>query len=209
MEIAILGTGRVGRVLGRRWAAAGHTVAFGSRTPGTAGNAELGALEGVSVMTPLEAVAGADIAVLATPWSAAEDVIASLDSLDGKILIDCTNPVGPNFTFEGKLGASGAERIAAKATGARVVKALNTTGAQNMAAPIVVGKNRLVMFICGDDDHAKQVVAGLVEQLGFEVADAGGLAQAYYLETLAMLWISQAFGRGWGSDFGFSILRRA
>ena len=77
-----------------------------------------------------------------------------------------------------------------------------------MTSPIVAGDNRLAMFICGDDDVAKATVTTLAEEMGFEVADAGALSQAFYLETLAMLWISQAFKQGWGSDFGFSILRR-
>lgn len=208
MNIAIIGTGRVGSVLGRRWAVAGHAVAFGSRRAGTDAVAELENLEGVSVLAPAEAVATAEVVVLATPWPAVADTMASLGSLAGKILIDCTNPIGPNFSFEGQPGSSGAEQIAAMATGARVVKALNSTGAQNMNAPVEAGGNRLAMFICGDDAEARKVVAALVEQLGFEVADAGVLSQAFYLEALAMLWISQAFGQGWGPDFGFAILRR-
>ncbi len=208
MEIAIIGTGRVGSALGRRWAAAGHTVVFGSRRAGTAAVSELEAIDGASVKTPVEAVSQASIVVLATPWPATEEVVGSLGTLAGKILIDCTNPVGSGFSFEGELGRSGAEQIASWANGAHVVKAFNTTGAKNMASPIVSGDNRLAMFICGDDDAAKATVTALAEELGFDVADAGALSQAFYLETLAMLWISQAFGQEWGPDFGFAILRR-
>ena len=78
-----------------------------------------------------------------------------------------------------------------------------------MASPIVSGDNKLAMFICGDNEAAKETVAGLATELGFEVEDAGPLKQAFYLETLAMLWISQAFGQEWGPDFGFAILRRS
>lgn len=207
MKIAVIGTGRVGSVLGSRWAEAGHVVTFGSRR---AGSDELSHLlkHNASVALPLEAVKGAEVVVIATPWSATQSAIASLGSLDQKIVVDCTNPVGPDFKFLGQPGASGGEQVAEWAKGARVVKAFNTTGAKNMAMPEIEG-HRLAMFICGDDGEAKQVVASLAEALGFAAIDNGSLSQAHFLESMAMIWIAQAFQQGWGPDFGVAVLRRA
>ena len=206
MKIAVIGTGKVGSVLGRRWAEGGHDVTFGSRR---AGSDELEHLHvhGATVELPAEAVVNAEVVVLATPWPATESVIASLGDLSDKIVVDCTNPLGPGFAFQGKPGASGGEQVANWAKGARVVKAFNTTGAKNMGAPVIDG-HRLAMFICGDDADAKKQVAGLAEELGFVAIDNGGLSQAHFLESMAMVWITQAFQQGWGPDFGVAILHR-
>ena len=69
------------------------------------------------------------------------------------------------------------------------------------------GHEALSMFLCGNDADAKKVVTGLVAGLGFEPVDAGPLTQARYLEPLAMLWISMAYGLGQGPNFGFRLLR--
>ena len=76
-----------------------------------------------------------------------------------------------------------------------------------MGAPVIDG-HRLAMFICGDDADAKKQVAGLAEELGFVAIDNGGLSQAHFLESMAMVWITQAFQQGWGPDFGVAILHR-
>jgi predicted dinucleotide-binding enzyme len=87
-----------------------------------------------------------------------------------------------------------------------VVKAFNTIGAINFAKP-VFGRQRATLFICGDDDPAKAVVARLAEDIGFEVVDAGPLTQARLLEPLAMLWISLAFNK-LGTNIAFKLTRR-
>ena len=97
--------------------------------------------------------------------------------------------------------------VAQWATGARVVKAFNTTGSGNMDNPSYGGQ-RVAMLLCGDDAEANAVVAGLAEELGFEAIDNGGLRQSRYFEALALIWISQAYVKGWGPDFGLSIVRR-
>ena len=204
MKIAVIGTGRVGSVLGRRWVEVGHSVILGSRR---ANAPDATTLFDLPVALPVEAAQQADIVVLATPWPATEDAVKSLGDLTGKILIDCTNPLGAGFSFEGTPGNSGAEQVSQWAKGARVVKAFNTTGAKNMGDPVLEGK-KLMMFICGDDADAKQDVMQLAKDLDFEAVDSGSLSHAIYLESLAMLWITQAFQNGWGPDFGFAIVRR-
>ena len=208
MRIAIIGTGSVGSTLGTRLAQAGHHVTFGSRHPSTA--FPDGAPSTTQITTPTQAVRDAELVLVAVPWTAATDAVQSLGPLDGRILIDATNPLtrGPDgLALDlGPHGESAAERIAALVPGARVVKAFNTTGANNMADPVYHGE-RTVMFYAGDDADAKQTVRTLVEQVGFEAVDAGPLSRSRELEHLAMLWISLAFGP-MGRDFAFRLVRR-
>lgn len=209
MRIAVIGTGNVGSMLGRRWAQQGHQVAFGSRHPQSDDTKTLTLQAGPNTQatTPPEAVEDADVVVLATPWDATKEAVQSLGDLAGKVVVDCTNPLGPDLTLAVGGSTSGAEQIAGWAPGARVVKAFNTTGAKNMGAPIYSGQ-RLAMFICGDDEDAKKTVTRLADELGFEPIDNGPLKQARYLEAMAAVWIAQAYRQGWGPDFGFAVLRR-
>lgn len=204
MKIAIIGTGRVGSILGTRYVAAGHDVVFGSRRAGPS----LNTLSGIPVELPVDAARETEVIVLATPWPATEAAVKSLGDLQNKVLIDCTNPLGEGFRFQATPGNSGGEQVSRWAQGARVVKAFNTTGAKNMGDPTLEGK-KLAMFICGDDLEAKNVTTQLATDLGFEAIDNGPLSHALYLESFAMLWITQAFQNGWGPDFGFAVVRRA
>jgi 8-hydroxy-5-deazaflavin:NADPH oxidoreductase len=215
VKIAIIGTGNVGSALGQSWAKRGHEIVFGATNPrsekvqkvvdGCGGRAHAASVA--------EAGASAPIIVLATPWEATASAIQSLGKIDGKILVDATNPLA--LGLEGlKAGlvvghaSSGAETISGWAKGARVVKAFNTIGAPNMRNPIF-GDDAASMFICGDDAEAKAAVRQLSDDLGFATQDAGALSVARLLEPLAMLWIHLAYQRGWGTDFGFGVLRRA
>lgn len=215
MRIAVIGAGNVGGTLGRRWSEAGHEVVFGIRNPERGGGAVKGggALPGTaSVASPDQAVKNADVIVLATPWGAVADAIKELGSLDGRIVLDTTNPLTRELKLDvGPNGESAGERVQAMAKGAKVVKVFNSTGADNMQAPTFDGAPS-VMFYAGDDAHAKSLARQLATDLGFEAIDAGGLSAARELEHLAMLWISLAFGAGGaeklGRDFAFRVVRR-
>lgn len=210
MRIAIIGSGNVGGTLGRRWAVAGHSVTFGLRDPSRGA----AAVKGGAALPPEarvasidDAVRTAEVVLLATPWAVAVPTAASLPLAPGAILVDATNPLGPQFRLDiGADGASGAERIQAAAPHARVVKAFNSTGYANMAEPVYDGAAS-VMFLAGDDDDARVAVQHLIEVLGFEAIDAGLLRRSRELEHLASLWIGLAFG-GMGRDFAFRIVRR-
>ncbi len=220
MRIAILGSGNVGGTLGRRWATLGHDVAFGVRDPqrgaaavkGGSGDGALPA--GARVTTPADAVRGADVLLLATPWPAVPTALAELGpgALDGIVLLDATNPLGAGLRLEsGPGGASGAEQVQALAPTARVVKVFNTTGFDNMRDPAYNGAAS-VMFYAGDDAAAKQVAHQLASALGFDAVDAGPLQRARELEHLAVLWISLAMGVGGtpslGRSIAFQLMRR-
>jgi NADPH-dependent F420 reductase len=208
MKIAIMGTGNVGSVLGKRWAQAGHSIVFGSRAPGRDDVQALVADAGANAAAahPADAVAGAELVVLAVPWRAAEAAVTSIADWQGKILVDATNPIAPGFKLAVGHTTSGAEEVAGWAPGARVVKAFNTTGDNNMADPVYDGQ-ATTMFICGDDADAKEAVAGLAQTLGFDVTDVGDLTAARWLEPLAMVWISLA-RRGGNRNIALKLVRR-
>jgi predicted dinucleotide-binding enzyme len=210
MRIAIIGAGRVGGVLGRRWVEAGHTVVFGVRSPHAdyVRRAVAAAGTNASAADIGTAAADAEVVVLATPWQAVTDALAAAGDLAGKVLVDCTNPLLGVTGLEIGHTTSAAEEIARCAPGARVVKAFNTTGAANMADP-AYPSGPLTMFLCGDDAAAKATVAALAADVGFAPVDAGALIAARYLEPLAMLWIHLAFAHGYGPDFGITLVRRA
>jgi 8-hydroxy-5-deazaflavin:NADPH oxidoreductase len=210
VKIAIIGAGNVGSTLGKAWAKKGYEIYFGVRHPqddktrqvvkSIGGKAQAG--------TVADAAAFGQVVVLATPWQATEASVRAAGDLRGKIVIDCTNPLKSDVSgLELGLTTSGAERVAAWAKGAKVFKAFNTTGSNNMADPVINGI-RTVMFVCGDDEAARSVVMQLASDIGFDAVNAGKLEQARLLEPWAMLWISLAYGGGMGRDFGFALLRR-
>jgi len=208
MRIAIIGAGNVGSALGRAWLAGREDVIFGVPNPA---DPKYRSLPEERLHTAPEAARNAEVVVLATPWPATEAAVKSLGDLSGKIVLDCTNPLGmgPNG-LELVLGhtISGGEQVASWAPAASVFKTLNQIGADSMdkAALFPV---RPVMFVAGDDESKKPVVMSLVAKLGFEPVDAGPLRIARLLEPYGMLWIDQALNRGRGQSFAFALTNRS
>jgi predicted dinucleotide-binding enzyme len=206
MNIVIVGAGNVGRALGAGWRKAGHTVTLAVRDP-EGGNAAALAQQGFALVAVKQAAAAADVIVLAVPWAALASVVKSLGSLAGKIVVDATNPLAPDMSLAIGHNDSAGETVARLAPGARVVKAFNTTGANNMAdSRYSAGK--LVMLVAGDDGQAKAITMSLATDLGFEAVDAGPLAMSRQLEPMAMVWIKLAIAQKLGRNFGFALLRR-
>jgi len=146
------------------------------------------ALGGATVGTSGAAPAG-EIVVLAVPYASAAGVVRAYgDALDGKVIVDITNPVTPDFTgFVTPEGSSGAQEIAKAApAGAHVVKAFNTLFANVLAAGTADGRP-LDVFIAGDDTQAKARVSAFIESLGLRPMDAGQLPMARALENAALL----------------------
>ena len=209
MKIAIIGTGRVAAALGTGWAAKGHVVTFASREPGAERVQSLleGAGPNASAARIADAVSRSSIIVLAVPYTAARERLELAGDLSGKVIIDCTNPIAPGLRSLVNASTSGAEQIRSWVPRAKVIKAFNTTGAENLSNPRY-GDQATTMLICGDDEVAKGVVAQLAEELGFEVIDAGGLSASRHLENLALLWIHLAGVNGMGRNIAFRLLRR-
>lgn len=209
MNIGIIGAGNVGKALGEAWLKRGHEVVFSySRDMKALRTYAAGLGPKACAGTPAEAVSFGDTILFAPPWAAAEDALQAAGPLTGKVVIDCTNPLTPDLSGLA-IGhtTSAAEEIARRAPGARVVKAFNTTGAENMRSP-EFKTGRAVMFLCGDDHAAKSIVGVLARDVGFDVVDAGPLRAARLLEPMAMLWIHMAYGMKMGPGFAFALLRR-
>jgi predicted dinucleotide-binding enzyme len=210
MKIAIIGIGNVGGTLGPAWAKAGHEVIYGVRDPNsekvkTLLNISQGNAQAVSVA---EAAAGADIIVFATPWSATQEAVAAAGNLSGKLVVDCTNPIAPDLKgLSIGTTTSAGEQVAQWAEGATVVKAFNTTGSGNMVDPRY-GSQSVTMFICGNDPEARETVAQLAKDMGFEPCITGPLYHARYFEPMAMLWVDMAYLQGRGPEFAYKIISR-
>ncbi len=210
MDIAILGTGRVGSALGSRWAQKGHRIFYGAREPESEEVQKLVDRSGpqAAAMSVREAAAVGEIIVLAIPWDVTQQVIESLGPLEGKILVDCINPLTSDLKgLQLGFSTSAAEQVAAWAPAAKVVKAFNTVSDGTMVNPSYHGQPA-TMFYCGDDEQAKAVIRQLTEDLELEPVDAGPLTNARHLEPLAMLYVYLAIFGGWGGDCAFKIVKR-
>lgn len=204
MRLGIIGAGHVGGTLGRLWEAQGHDVRFGVRDPGATSG---GGLPHDRTGTVADVAAFGDVIVLAIPWEAAANALGVAGPLSGKTVIDCINPVLPDLSGLA-LGTttSAGEEIAKLIPKAKVVKCFNTLGATNFANPTFNGEKASMLF-CGDDAGAKLIVSELGNQLGFDMVDAGPLAQARWLEAMAILWISMAHKYGGSQRSAFRLLR--
>lgn len=209
MNIAILGAGNVGGTLGKRWAQNGHQIVYVSREPTSEKMWALLAETpgGTATDHILAASIEADAILLATPWAVVPGTLTAAGNLSGKVLLDATNPIGPGLALLLPAAGSGGQEVAHLSPGARVVKIFNTTGWGNMADPLYGGEST-ALFLCGDDATAKGVAAALAEELGFAVADVGGLDKAHLLEAVALTWINLAMVQGHGRDIAFKIVKR-
>jgi len=209
MSISIIGAGNVGRALGSAFVRQGEKVMFGVPDPGKyqTAIATLGPSARVGAIN--DAIAASDVIILAVPYSGLPGIAQAVPDWQGKILVDATNPLAPGLAGL-SLGTttSGAEELAKMARGARVVKAFNTTGAENMADAAYPGGTPF-MPVCGDDAQARQHVMALATLIGFDAVDLGPLSAARYLEPFAMTWIHLALKQGYGRGFAFGVLRRS
>ncbi|MGC4082364.1 MAG: NADPH-dependent F420 reductase [Vicinamibacterales bacterium] len=205
-KVAIIGTGNVGTPLGRRLAQAGYPVTFGARNVAAATEKMTGIA--VSVASPRDAAADADVVLLTVPANVAVITAVDLQLRPTTILVDCTNPLrwdgGP--VWEPPAEGSMAAALAHAVPDARVVKGFSHFGAEIHEDPMVSGQ-AADMFVAGDDAAAKATVMALGTALGYHAIDAGSLRNAALLENLAMLWIQLAIS-GKGRHFAFKAVGR-
>lgn len=201
MKVAILGTGMVGKVLASGFMEKGHAVMIGTRDAAKVAD-WLEQSPGGQVGTHKEAAAWADLVVLACKGTVAEAVVRLCDSkdLDGKVVIDTTNPIAdapPDngvLRFFTSLDDSLMERLQRVNPKAHFVKAFNSVGNAFMVDPHFSG-GRPTMFICGNEVGAKRTVEGILDSFGWESEDMGGVEGARAIEPLCMLWCIPGFAR--------------
>ena len=187
--IGIIGSGGMAVAIGGRIAKAGHTVEVVSRDPAKARALADKLAAGATTGTYGAAPTG-DIIILAVPYGSAAAVVTDFgDALDGKVIIDITNPVTPDMSgLVTPHGSSGAQEIAKGApAGAHVVKAFNT-----IFGHVLAKGGRLDAFIAADDPEAKARVSTFIESLGLRPLDVGGLHMAATLEALGLMMIGLA-----------------
>ena len=185
--ISIIGKGNMGQAIASVAAKGGHAVQL------------LGSTDAATAVT-------GDVVVLAVPYAAVASIAdARSAELDGKIVVDITNPV--NFeTFDGLVvpaDSSATATIAARLPGSRVIKAFNTNFASTLSTG-TIGSQPTTVLIAGDDVDAKQTLAGIVTAGGLKAIDAGALSRARELEAIGFLQITLAAAENisWTGGFG-------
>ena len=191
MKVAVIGAGGMGRGIARLLVGA-HEVSIGSRDPerairqaeelGTAGGGGYG-----------DVATGADIVFLTVPWTAVDETLSQLGGLRGKVLVDVTNPfVGGKLELHAD--SSGAERIQEQVPGTSVVKGWNTIYEPVLAAVGDFGGQAPSVFLAADDAAAKETVASLARDMGFDPVDCGPLVSARDLERLLSTFHAIGYG---------------
>ena len=219
MRVGIIGSGEVGQVLGRGFAARSHNVMIGSRTPDsekiTSWLKETEASDGETSSGTFRAVTQfGELVVLATLWAGTENAIelAGAENFEGKTVIDVTNPMDyslgmPPFLTHGN-NDSGSEQIQRWLPKAMVVKAFNIVNSADMVDPDYRG-GKPDMFVCGNDEKARASVADICKDFGWKrVTDIGDLKAARHLEALANFWVHLAMVRNGTWRQAFSLLTK-
>jgi predicted dinucleotide-binding enzyme len=199
--IAVLGAGNIGATLAHKWTAVGHAVTLASRDPAAAALRDLATRVGADTATHADAVARAEVVVVALPGGAVAAVAAALGTaLDGKVVIDATNNLG-----SGEMNNIAA--ITATAPAAIPVRAFNSLGWENFADPDFDGTQADLLW-CGPDGATGALVEALIADVGLRPVRVGGLDQVQAVDMLATLWFALALGQGRGRHLAFKILTR-
>ena len=194
MKVGVLGSGDVAKVLGAGFLKHGHEVVMGTRTIAKLAEWQKQNPKG-KVGSFADAAKFGELVVLAVKGNAAAEVLLAAGSknLDGKPIIDATNPIADApptngvLKFFTHLDESLMERLQQEFPAAHFVKAFNSVGSALMVNPqFKAGKP--TMFICGNDESAKRIVNGVLEQFGWETTDMGKVEAARAIEPLCMLW---------------------
>jgi 8-hydroxy-5-deazaflavin:NADPH oxidoreductase len=192
LKIAIIGKGNVGCALGTGLSRGGYEIKYGHRDP----------KEPVA-----DAANWGEVIILAVPHENADDAREEIKPYaDGKTVIDVMNAIGEDMTLGISCETSTAEETQRKLPKAHVVKAFNTVFAVNQSTA-KVGDQKLTAFYAGDDAGAKQIVAQLTRDIGFEPVDCGPLRAARYLEAMGILIIDLAFKYNMGNKIAYKLVK--
>lgn len=210
MKVTVIGAGNMGSAFVKQLTRAGHQVSITARNLDKA-RTVAAANPGAVAVAADNAAAGADVVVLATGFEDAIAALRSVGPLQGKVVIDITNPLTADYmglTLGHSTSAS--EEIAKAVPGAEVVKAFNTVFAPVLAEGADFGGGRKVsVFLASDSPAAKETARQLADSMGFETIDAGSLKNARYLEPLAGLNIYLGYGAGLGTSIAPTFIRKS
>ncbi len=217
MKIAVLGTGMVGHALAGRLVELGHEVMMGSREAGNPKGADWAAAAGpnASAGSFAQAAAMAELVINATPGTVSLAALgeAGEGNLDGKVLLDVSNPLDNSAGFPPPLSVCNTDSIAETIQRTfpltRVVKSLNTVSAPVMVDPQRLGNGEHDVFLAGNDPEAKAVVAELLRGFGWRperIRDLGGLDAARGMEMWLPLWLRIFMQQPRGKMFNIAIV---
>lgn len=177
MRIGIIGSGHIGGTAARLFAQAGHEIALSHAGPPDTLREQVEKLgQRACAMTPTEACRFGEVVLLALPWR--ERGSLPIAELNGKIVIDATNPYRPDFSLYDLGDSTSSEEVLKVIAGARLVKAFNTLHAADLATsgrtdlPL---DRRIALFVAGDEEESKRVVAQLIDDIGFSAVFTGTL----------------------------------
>jgi hypothetical protein len=211
MKVAFIGYGNVGGAVADHLQRLGHEVTLAA-DDGASESLKKALARNASIRSAptRDAVRAADVVFLATPFQANESILERIaGDLAGKVLIDCTNPVGQGLSHGLKSARSGSEFVQSLVPGASVVKAFSIYGFENFENSVYPAYNvKPAMLFCGDDAVAKATAAALIAELGWEPVDVGGLEQALHLEHMTLLWVRMVRVKGHSPNLVWAALRR-
>ena len=196
MKVTVLGRGNMGAPIAELARKAGHEVTI----VGRGDNA-------------VNAIGDADLVVLALHYDPAKALLSGTDvrvSLAGKVLVDVTNPLAPDYmSLTVGHDSSASEVLAAMVPAARVVKAFNTVFSDVLKGQVDGAASPVPVYVAGDDADARAQVVTFVEDLGLVAIESGPLSNARYLEPMAEMMIQLGYGLGHGADIGFALVKAA
>ena len=209
MKVTVIGTGNMGSAFVKRLAKAGHQVRVTGRDLAKA-QALAAGNPSVTATAQDKALGDSEAVIVATGYADAAPALRALGNLQGKVVIDITNPLTADYMGL-TLGhtTSAAEEIAKAVPGAEVVKAFNTIFAPVLGDGADLGGQKVPVFVASDSARAKTAAKQIAESFGFAVIDAGGLKNARYLEPLAGLNIFLGYGAGLGTSIAPTWLRKS
>ncbi len=209
MILAFIGIGNVGFALANNLQKKGHQIIIAHDDVGSSSVVEAQSRNSnFSALRIQEAINKAEIIFLATPFQVNEAILKPLD-FKGKILVDCTNPVGAGISHGLESNVSGAEKVQEWAKSAKVVKSYTIYGFENLEDAVFQEYTvKPVMLIAGDDEASKEKVQLLNIDLGFETLDTGNLSQALHLEHMTLLWVKMVRRDGHHPNFTWAYLER-
>lgn len=209
MKLAFIGIGNVGFAIANNLQKKGHEIiiAHNDLNSETVKKA-FSKNSNFSAEKIQEAIDASDMVFLATPFSVNEEILKPL-IFNGKILVDCTNPVGKGLSHGLESKISGAEKIQEWSKDARVVKAYTIYGFENLIdSSYPKYKIKPVMMIAGNNEESKKMITKLNFDLGFETLDTGHLDQALHLEHMTLLWVKMVRRDGRHPNFTWAMLER-
>jgi 8-hydroxy-5-deazaflavin:NADPH oxidoreductase len=202
LTIAVLGAGNIGGTLGRKWAGAGHQVAFGVNDPdgkhAQSLRSDLG--DKVTIGSVAEALSSNPaVVVMAVPGMAMDAMIEKyVAQLDGRIVLDTANrmgggPMNSLATFQ------------QYTPHAHIFRAFNTLGWENFANP-EFAEGKADLFYCGPEGDARTTVEQMISDVGLRPMYLGGVEQVGLVDAIGRLWFALALGQGKGRHLAFKVL---